>query len=120
MGEQATMARILDGIRGPLDLKSLDDASLKTLAQEIRGRLSWAPVFVICSGRPPPTATRHSRDRSGLVERQIRTRLHFLIRRVAGISRLRKLAWATGAAIPAWLAYVVTRPRGFGEAVALS
>ena len=63
---------------------------------------------------------RHSRDRSELVERQIRTRLHFLIRRVAGISRLRKLAWATGAAIPAWLAYVVTRPRGFGEAVALS
>ena len=63
---------------------------------------------------------RHSRDRSGLVERQIRARLHFLIRRVAGISRLRKLAWATGAAIPAWLAYVVTRPRGFDEAVALT
>jgi hypothetical protein len=61
---------------------------------------------------------RHSRDRSALVEPQIRTRLHFLIRRVASISRLRKLAWATGAAIPAWLAYVVTRPRGFGEAVA--
>ncbi len=52
-----------------------------------------------------------SRDRSALVETRVRTRLHFLIRRVAGISRLRKLAWATGAAIPAWLAYVVTRPR---------
>ena len=62
---------------------------------------------------------RHGRDRSALVERRIRMRVHLLIRRLAGISRLRKLAWATGAAVPAWLTYVVTRPRGFGEAVAL-
>jgi hypothetical protein len=61
----------------------------------------------------------HSRDRSTLVERRIGTRVHLLIRRLAGISRLRKLAWATGAAIPAWLTYVVTRPRGFGDAVTL-
>jgi hypothetical protein len=60
----------------------------------------------------------HSRDRSTLVERQIGTRVHLLIRRLAGIGRLRKLAWATGAVIPAWLAYLVTRPRHFGEAAA--
>jgi hypothetical protein len=62
---------------------------------------------------------RHSRDRSELVERRIGTRVHLLIRRLAGISRLRTLAWATGAVIPAWLTYVVTRPRGFSDAVAL-
>jgi hypothetical protein len=62
---------------------------------------------------------RHGRDRSALVERRIRVRVHLLIRRLARISRLRKLAWVTGAAIPAWLTYVVTRPRVFGEAVVL-
>jgi len=60
----------------------------------------------------------HSRERSALVERRIRMRVHLFIRRLAGISRLRKLAWATGAALPAWLAYVATRPWGFETAVA--
>jgi len=54
---------------------------------------------------------RHCRDRSPLIERKNSTRVHFLIRRLAGVSRLRKLAWATGAAFPAWLAYLATRPR---------
>lgn len=56
---------------------------------------------------------RHCRDRSALVERRTRTRVHFLIRRLAGVSRLRKLAWATGAALPALLAYAITRPQDF-------
>ena len=60
----------------------------------------------------------HSRERSALVEQRIRTRVHLFIRRLAGISRLRKLAWATGAALPAWLAYVATRPWNFDAAVA--
>src|SRR5689334_8033473 len=34
------MARILDGVCGPGDLKELDDASLKQLAQEIRDELA--------------------------------------------------------------------------------
>jgi hypothetical protein len=54
---------------------------------------------------------RQCRDRSTLVERRWTARVHFLIRRLAGVSRLRKLAWATGAALPALLAYVLTRPR---------
>ena len=53
---------------------------------------------------------RHCRDRSALIERKTSTRVHFLIRRLAGVSRLRKLGWATGAAFPAWLAYLATRP----------
>jgi hypothetical protein len=55
---------------------------------------------------------RHCRERSGLVEQRWRLRVHFLIRRLAEIARLRKLAWATGAALPALLAYVLTRPHG--------
>jgi hypothetical protein len=55
---------------------------------------------------------RHYRERSSLVETRTTMRLHYLIRRLAEQSRLRKLAWATGAALPAWLAYVLTRPPG--------
>jgi hypothetical protein len=55
------------------------------------------------------------REQSALVEGRVGARFHFFIRRLAGVSRLRKLAWATGAALPAWLAYVLTRP---GEPVA--
>jgi hypothetical protein len=50
------------------------------------------------------------RDRSPLIEKRGTARLHFFIRRLAEVSQLRKLAWATGAALPAWLAYVATRP----------
>ena len=39
---------------------------------------------------------RHYRDRSDLVASRIGARVHFLLRRLAEISRLRKLAWATG------------------------
>jgi hypothetical protein len=53
---------------------------------------------------------RHYRDRSDLMETRIGTRIHFLLRRLAKISRLRKLAWATFIILPAWLAYLVTRP----------
>ena len=61
---------------------------------------------------------RHNRERSALVELRFRMRVHLFIRRLAGISRLRKLAWVTGAALPAWLAYVATHSRRFDAAVA--
>jgi hypothetical protein len=63
---------------------------------------------------------RRCRERSTLVERKASTRVHFLIRRLAGVSRLRKLAWATGAAFPAWLAYLATQPRTPEEAQPLT
>jgi hypothetical protein len=53
---------------------------------------------------------RHYRDRSDLVETRTGARIHFLLRRLAKISRLRKLAWATFIILPAWLAYLVTHP----------
>ncbi|HEV8553966.1 MAG TPA: glycosyl hydrolase [Casimicrobiaceae bacterium] len=52
----------------------------------------------------------HYRGRSDLVETRTGARMHFLLRRLAKISRLRKLAWATLIILPAWLAYLVTRP----------
>ena len=52
----------------------------------------------------------HYRERSDLVETRISARVHFLLRRLAEISRLRKLAWATFIILPAWLAYLITRP----------
>ncbi len=54
---------------------------------------------------------RHCRERSALVEARWKVRVHFLIRRLAEVSRLYKLAWATGAALPALFAYAITRPR---------
>ncbi len=53
---------------------------------------------------------RHYRDQSDLVETRIGARIHFLLRRLAKISRLRKLAWATFIILPAWLAYLLTWP----------
>ena len=63
---------------------------------------------------------RHCRDRSALVERRTSTRVHFLIRRLSCVSRLRKLAWVTGAVLPVWLTYILTRPRAFSHAEALA
>ena len=53
---------------------------------------------------------RQCRDRSDLVETRVGARVHVLLRRLANVSRLRKLAWATGVILPAWLAYLVTWP----------
>jgi hypothetical protein len=54
---------------------------------------------------------RHCRERSSLVERSTGARVHFLLRRLAAVSRLRKLAWASGAALVVLPAYAITRPR---------
>jgi hypothetical protein len=53
----------------------------------------------------------HYRERSMLVESRPAVRIHYLLRRLARVSRLRKLATVTGAAGLAWMTYVVTRPR---------
>jgi hypothetical protein len=54
---------------------------------------------------------RQFRDVSHMVETRTLPRLHFLLRRLSHVSRLRKLAWITGAIIPAGLVYLITRPR---------
>lgn len=52
----------------------------------------------------------HYREQSDMLERRTAARLHFLFRRLAGVSKLRKLAWITGAIVPASIAYAITRP----------
>jgi hypothetical protein len=54
---------------------------------------------------------RQYRERSDLAAAGVRVRIHFLLRRLATFPRLRKLAWASGVAIPAWIAYRLTWPR---------
>lgn len=53
--------------------------------------------------------TRMRRNDPRLVEHRIGARLHIWLRRLWQLSRLRKLAWVTGAIIPAWLLYAATR-----------
>lgn len=52
---------------------------------------------------------RHYRDRTWLIERHLLARLHVWVKRLARISRLYKLAWATGIAPAAALLWLVTR-----------
>jgi len=56
---------------------------------------------------------RHYRDRTDLVTSRVGARIHFLLLRLGEISRLRKLAWATGVVVPAWLTCLLTTPRAF-------
>jgi pimeloyl-ACP methyl ester carboxylesterase len=89
-----------------------DEASTQTALDEVRRLLEIAQEeFPTLRFMSTATLARECRDDAALVERRIGTRVHLFIRRLASISRLRKLAWATGAAIPAWLIYVATRPR---------
>jgi hypothetical protein len=53
---------------------------------------------------------RHYRERSDLFASRVGARVHVLLRRLREVSRLRKLAWATGVVLPAWLAYLATAP----------
>ena len=91
LGDEATTQHALDEVKRLLEIAQAEFPTLRFMSTA--------------------ALAQHCRDRSALVEQRIGTRVHLLIRRLAGISRLRKLAWATGAAVPAWLTYVVTRPR---------
>jgi len=53
---------------------------------------------------------RHLHKGSHLLDRRFGSRVHFLVRRLGEISRLRKLAWLTGAILVVWFAYAATRP----------
>ena len=81
--------------------------ALDELSRLLRAALATFPALRFMS---TAELARQYRERSPLMENRTSTRLHFLIRRLAELSRLRKLAWLTGAALPAWVAYVLTRP----------
>ncbi len=60
---------------------------------------------------PTTELARHLRDRADLVVTSLSVRMHVVLRRLAALSRLRKLAWATGVILPAWLVYLATEQR---------
>jgi hypothetical protein len=94
-----------------------DERAMQRALDEVKQLLEAArAAFPALRFMSTAELARHCRDRSELIERKTSTRVHFLIRRLAGVSRLRKLAWATGAAFPAWLAYLATEPRPSEEA----
>jgi len=53
-------------------------------------------------------ALRMRRTDSWLVERRLTVRLHVWLRRLWDVAHLRKLAYVTGAIVPAWLLYAAT------------
>ena len=46
-----------------------------------------------------------------LIERSVMRRLHVWVARLREIPRIRKIAWLTGAVLPAWLLFVATAPK---------
>jgi len=98
-----------------------DERAMEQALGEVKRLLEGArAIFPALRFMSTAELARDCRERSALIERKTSARLHFLIRRLAGVSRLRKLAWATGAALPAWLAYLATRPRPSEEAQPLT
>jgi hypothetical protein len=91
-----------------------DERSAQRALDEVTGLLEAACAeFPDLRFMDTAELARHCRERSDLVASRLGARTHFLLRRLQEISRLRKLAWATGVVLPAWLAYLATAPRTF-------
>ena len=89
-----------------------DESTMAHAIEEMKRLLETAcAMFPTLRFMSTTELVRHFRERSTLIERRTGARVHFMIRRLASISRLRKLAWMTGAILPASVAYVITRPR---------
>ena len=82
-------------------------AALDELGALLQGAVAAFPLLRFMSTAELAQAYR---DGSTLIERRLPPRLHFFIRRLTQVSGLRRLAWLTGVAIPAGLAYLLTRP----------
>ena len=94
-----------------------DEAQARGSLDEVEALLESA-----CAGFPDlrfmsaAELARHYRKRTEMVEARLGPRIHFLLRRLAEVSRLRKLAGLSGAIVVAWIAYLFTRPQA-GKAV---
>jgi hypothetical protein len=88
-----------------------DERSMRRALDEVKQLLEAAcAAFPALRFMSTVELAQHYRNRSDLMETRIGVRIHFMLRRLAKISRLRKLAWATCVILPAWLAYLVTAP----------
>lgn len=84
------------------------DAAIAELDRLLAMALRAFPGLVFLSTEA--LALHLCRRDSWLVEHGLAARLHIWLRRLWRVARLRKLAWLTGAVVPAWLLYVATRP----------
>jgi hypothetical protein len=85
------------------------DRSIDELGRLIKSVRAVLPDVRFMS---PAELADHYAKANGLLETRPARRVHYLLRRLAVVSRLRKLAWITGAIIPASIVYAVTRPAG--------
>jgi hypothetical protein len=90
-----------------------EESKVAQTRAEVRQLLAGASIrFPGLRFMDTATLARHFRGGSELVEDRVAPRLHILLRRLAETARLRKLAWLTGAILPAWIAYRLTMQRG--------
>jgi len=82
------------------------DSAIRELDRLLALALHAFPDVVFVSTEE--LALRMLRHDPRLVERRFAIRLHIWLRRLWGVSRLRKLAFLTGVIVPAWLLYLLT------------
>lgn len=86
--------------------------------RDARNALNEMRLLLAAAGRRYPNIAfmsteelvRSLRVDAAFVDRRLGSRVHFLLRRLGTVSRLRKLAWLTGAALLVGVVYVLTRP----------
>ena len=85
------------------------DAAIRELDRLLTlARKAFPDLVFLC---PEELASRMLEHDAQLVECRLTTRLHIWLRRLRELSQLRKLAWVTGAIVPAWLLFVWTLRR---------
>jgi len=89
-----------------LEDAALADTAIRELDRLLALALQAFPDILFLSTEA--LALRMRRHDPQLVELRFTVRLHIWLRRLWGISRLRKLACLTGVIVPAWLVYVST------------
>jgi len=85
---------------------ALADAAIRELDRLLALALRAFPNLLFLSTEELASQIRRGDPR--LIERRLSARLHVWLRRLWGISRLRKLAWVTGVIVPACLVYLLT------------
>jgi len=86
-----------------------DDAATERALAEVTALLSSASArFPELRFMSTFELARHYRERSELVATRLGSRIHVVLRRLAEVPRLRKLAWMSGVALPLAVMYLFT------------
>ena len=89
-----------------LDDSATAGAAIRELERLLVLSLRAFPDVVFLSTQELGSQMRRGDPR--LIERRLSARIHIWLRRLWGLSRLRKLAFLTGVIVPAWLLYLLT------------